>query len=54
MHQYTKIDEKMDEMSFTLYQYVPVSGVASKRQEDVLQTYWTSSACHVGHVGSNT
>ena len=26
----------------------------SKRQEDVLQTYWTSSVYHVGHVGSNT
>ena len=31
---------------------MPVQGVVrfSKRQEDVLQTYWTSQVRHTGHV----
>ena len=31
---------------------MPVQGVVrfSKRQEDVLQTYWTSQVRHAGHV----
>ena len=38
--------------SFTRYQNVPVQGVVrfSKRQKDVLQTYWTSQVRHAGHV----